>query len=166
MELLTVIVIIAVLSALLLGSIGAAFRFAKRTKAHTEIKNLEIAINKFYTEYRRWPDTTPNLPNETVRVDGDIARMLAGDGIRGNTKRFQFMSFQSLNSANNPVNPWARPGSPSDNDYYYFKLDHNFDNVIDGTGDPAEPPQNTVRRSVIVWTWNSDRQELMGSWDD
>lgn len=165
-ELMVVIVIIAVLAALLLASIAAALRFAKRTKAHVELKNLETALNKFYMEYRKWPDTSPEMPYEKIKVAGAIARMLEGDDTRGNTKRFTFMAFQTHNAAGDPVNPWAKPDSPSDNDYYYFKLDHNYDNTIDGTGDPMDPPENSIRRQVIVWTWNADKQIIIGSWDD
>jgi len=164
-ELLVVIVIIAILSALLLTAIAAARRFADRTKASLEIRSLELALNKYYTEYRRWPGGSDwgvyfggNSPEDTaIPVSLDIARMLQGDDFPSgqNPRRLKFIEFQSLDDtaadpANaDPVNPWKKPGeTPTADHYYYFKVDENFDNTINGTGDPASPPENAVRRSV------------------
>jgi len=175
-ELLVVIVLIAVLAALLLTGISAAMRLAKRVKATTEVKGLAAAIQQYYTEYRKWPQTTIIDPEvEPVKINGNVAKMLQGEDVpvKNNIKKTQFFTFQTFanGDASQPVNPWYEAGTPTDDYYYYYKVDYNFDNKINGTGDASSPPEKVVKRQVIVWTKDMKRSTptkavWIQSWDD
>lgn len=173
-ELLVVILIIAVLAALLLPAVAKARELAKRTKAKTEVKSLESAMKFYLTEYRVWPTAVlggADPEAEAIAIKGTLAKMLQGDAsacaptIPGvNRKLLKLMEFSLKNAAGDPVNPWWNSTETDQSKfYYYMKLDANYDNKIDGTGDSNAPPDKTADRTVIVWTKDS-RNNTWCSW--
>ncbi len=59
-ELLVVISIIAILAGMLLPALAAAKRHAQVRMAKLDIKNLELAISQYESDYSRLPAVTPN----------------------------------------------------------------------------------------------------------
>ena len=175
-ELLVVIVIIGILAALLLVAIGAGIRMARRTQANYDVKSIAMALQSYFSEYHKWPPTMiPDPEHVPVKISGNIAKLLQGENVPatplpgGNPRKMTFMQFKRLagDDAAKPVNPWWKGSAePSDDETYWFKLDNNFDNVIDGTGNPEGPPEMTIKRSVIVWTRNMDNNTFIMSSDE
>ena len=166
-ELLIVIVIIAILAGLLLSGIGAAYRMVRKTKANTEVKSIASALEFYYSEYHKWPPGLGLNPEaNSVEIKGNIATILQGENplAQSNPKKIQFMQFKTFldgDPTKQPVNPWWTGGSTNDC-AYYFKVDNNFDNVID-KGTPL--PTVVCRRRVLVWTMNYDNGQYMLSSD-
>ena len=79
------------------------------------------------------------------------------------------MHFTRYNTASNPISPWGDRRTAATN-FYYCRLDTDYDEVIPGTGDALNPPADGLRRSVIVWTINPDAppsdpdNHIIGSW--
>jgi len=172
-ELLVVIVILGILASLTLVGISAAMKFAKKTSAKAEVVSLKQAFENYYREYRKWPSFAPMVMDpetEPIEITGDVALMLMGaDEPPGtNKKRLPFVEFKALNAGGEPVNPWGdTEGGGVDPNYCYFaKIDTNFDGIIDGTGDPADPPESSVKATVIVWTSiDGSATDFMKSWE-
>jgi len=185
-ELLVVIVIITILASLLLTGISAAMRMAKKTKATATVNGITAALNAYYTEYHKWPTVPAGSEGEKVCVKDDIAMMLQGDNLcpapsktspGGNPKRMAFMQFQTLakDSAGKddpakPVNPWWHGDDVATDEhwFFFFKFDDDFDNLIKGTDDPNDPPEKSVKKSVIAWTehWEDKKfVERIKSWE-
>ena len=164
-ELIAVIAIVAVLAGLLMSAITAARRQTRKAVARSEIKNLETAWRQYYAEYQTWP--TFAAESSAVAITGTAARVLHGENLDGNNRKLlTFMEFGAINVVTNPVNPWGDPDAPSPSDYYYVKFDTDYDNVI-AKGTAGEPPDDAVRRPVIVWTTYLDDKGdsvVIGSW--
>jgi len=169
-ELLLVIAIISVIASMLLIALGKARRKAKRVAALAEMKALDGAWKKYYQKYVRWPKLMPVVPIpqpqlETVGfpVEGMIARVIEGENENDNNKdELSFINFTRFDKDGDPVNPWGGR--------YHVKFDIDYDGYIAaGAGEPNDPPNERVQRSVIVWTINPDespghRDHLIGSW--
>ena len=175
-ELLVVIAIMGMLMGLLFPAVASARRHARRTATIAEIKNIELAWQRYYAEYRRWPSVFGGMNPEIfpIPVMGTIAKVLEGENENGqNPKKFRFMSFKDHNEAGVPVSPFFFRQSPVINplqSVYFCKFDTDFDNKIrPGMGGaPFDPPDNEVDASVIVWTVDESggKNELFGSWEE
>lgn len=169
-ELMSVIVIIAILSGLILTGVAAAMRVARRIQTDMAVGQLEQAWLLYRQTYNCWPSflfpPAAQMEATKVKISGDVAKMLRGENYGGNTKLHRFMTFKNYDSSKDPVTLWqSRSGGATlDEHYFYCKFDINFDNKIDGTGSAANPPENDVSASVIVWTVNGDSGEITGSW--
>lgn len=171
-EILVVIAIIGILVGLLLPALTAARRFAYRVKAKSEVKNLEGAFKQYYAEYHKWPSFATE--DERVCIRGDVADLLQGKyDATDNKKEMRFFQFTKLADffITTPINPWGNVSvSPVPDDVlYYAKFDINYDNKINGTGDATAPPEDEMRREVIVWTENPKQpvgsaKRIIGSW--
>lgn len=175
LELLVVILIIAILATLLFPAVRIAQEMARKTKARGECKALATALELYFDEYRRWPPqtltTVPDPEANPVLVNGDLAKMLQGDAtpaspaLAANPKKQAFMTFQRFADAacTQPVNPWWTDGAPTTNNWYYYKVDKNFDNVISVGASP--PPTVVLKRRVLVWTRNPNANTYITSAD-
>lgn len=136
-ELLVVIGIIAILA---MAMIPAYHSFKKRA-GYVAVKNMtkqiELAILAYEDEFKEWP----------VSGDGGakghsfdaVLDELTGDNDKG-------IIFFEVNT-NSFRTPWDAE--------YKFKVDHDYDNKIDG-----------LRRRVIVWTYQDDDEEIeIRSWE-
>jgi prepilin-type N-terminal cleavage/methylation domain-containing protein len=187
-ELLVVIAIIGILVGLLLPAIAAARRYASIVKARNDVKQIETAWRAYYTEYQQWPPATLALVQpggielQGLRISGAVADLLSKGACDAattadNPKNFTFITFKKVRqngTSLDPINPWADVGTIAATDYYYVKVDQNYDNVIPvgTTGasgeDESRAPEQAIRSPIIVWTVNpleSDPQKrIIGSW--
>lgn len=164
-ELLAVIAIILVLAGLLLPVLSRAHSHAMRVAAKAEVKQIETAWNQYFAEYQTWPT---NVHDEATQpLTGQLLWILQGSNIwNANPKSISFMHFTRYDTASNPVSPWGSRTAPApDTDYYYCRFDVDYDETI--LTDTAPPV--SVRRPVIVWTFNknvhtNDTDYVIGSW--
>lgn len=173
-ELLVVIAIIGILSGLLYPAIGAAIEQAKKTRAKAEVKAIELAFQAYYKEYQQWPQIPFGTPaKETakgIKLTGDWADLLLDPTAdqNNNPRRVTFLTVNKVNGDGDPVNPWGDDtGSGADDEVYWVKFDANFDGTILKGSDG--PPDKDVKRDVIVWTYNSNKDPdhdtyVIGSW--
>ena len=66
-ELLVVITIIGLLAAILIPSIAAAMKSAKKTRAMSQIRDLDGAIKRYYAEYEKMP-VPPGINGQPDRL--------------------------------------------------------------------------------------------------
>jgi prepilin-type N-terminal cleavage/methylation domain-containing protein len=168
-ELLVVIGIIGLLTSILVPALMIARSRARAMMVRTEVKSLEAALNQYYMQYQRWPTElfgTSDGETEAVPITDDMAKLLRGirDSLvltNNNPMGLRFMDFdrKRFNSEGNPVGPWG--DLETSTNYFYAKFDMNYDNVI-SAGDPL--PKEEIRRDVIVWMYDPDRKEVLGSW--
>lgn len=136
-ELLVVIGIILVLAGLLFPAFNGAREIAKKAKAKTDVKQLEIALKAVLADYRTWKDA--NLPGSSggvtetsgIEVGPDLIQYLSGIH-PNNVHKVLYMEFDgsSTNTAGYFTDPWGHvyhatwgnasindPFSPSDKLY-------------------------------------------------
>ena len=75
-EVLTVIAIIALLAALILGLASSAQKKAARSKAEAEISQLENAVTDYQRKYGRVPLTRDDLQNELIATSFAITNLV------------------------------------------------------------------------------------------
>jgi type II secretory pathway pseudopilin PulG len=166
-ELLAVVAIILILAGIILPVISRAHNHTLEVLAESEAKQIETAWGQYLTEYEKWPACLAS--NTAYAIADDLARLLEGENIgNANPKKISFMHFARYNTSSNPISPWGKRQT-SGQSYYYCKFDTDYDQTIPGTGIPTDPPADSVRRWVIVWTINeaappSDPHYVIGSW--
>ena len=168
LEILAVVAIIAVLAGLILPAISMVRRRARRVVALSEVKNIEAAWKKYFTEYNRWPtNLTEDIPCALI---GNRARILEGEAVDdANNRRLPFVHFRKLDDDGNPVNAMWREGKLATNHYFYMKFDLNYDNGIPAGSLPYDPPETKLQRQVLIWTFDTSRNSddpgfIIGSW--
>ena len=75
-ELLTVIAIIALLAALILGLAGNAQKSAARNKAEAEIEQLSVFITDYQMKYGQVPPSFATLSNALVEAQHTLTNLL------------------------------------------------------------------------------------------
>lgn len=166
-ELLAVVAIILILAGLLLPVLSRAHTHAMKVAAKAEVKQIETAWNQYFAEYQTWPS---NLTEAAAYpLTDQLLWILQGSNVaNANPKSISFMHFTRYDTASNPVSPWGSRTAPlAATDHYYCKFDVNYDETI--LTDTAPPA--SVRRSVIVWTYNrsvrtNDPDYVLGSWTE
>ena len=154
-ELLVVIGIIALLAAILLPAINAAFRKAEKAQAQAEVRALEAACKAYLNEYSKFPSS----PADAIYGQGQslnnaeivyALRAVAGGTANANNKAnarsigFLEVSDSSLDSSGNFLDPWGKQ--------YYIAVDGNFDNKM-----TLIAPYSTLEgRNVAVWSSGID----------
>lgn len=144
-ELLVVITIIGLLAAILIPSIAAALKTAKKTRAMRQVGDLEGAIKRYYSEYGKMPVPTG--------VNGQADRLFTGAEQAGvveilinnsldpavNPKKMVFLDLEpssfgvdtvvamqaALRAGTAYKDPWGTD--------YGILMDLNFDEKISGT---------------------------------
>lgn len=135
-EMLVVILIISVLVGLLLPAISAARQFAKRTRARTEIKQIEAAWLQYYNDYRRFPGSG------YTEMSGSVLQLLGGQDVGGNNRhRIRYLEFES--GETEMRDPW--------DGIYQFELDTDQDNQVSPHGYGV-----TLDKSVATWSYGQD----------
>jgi prepilin-type N-terminal cleavage/methylation domain-containing protein len=169
-ELLVVIGIIAILASLAFPVTQAVLNRAYKLKAQAMVKDLQVAINNYLTEYNRLPQQgdaeTPTPTNGGSQLIG----ILMGESSGQNSMNPRGIVFLNANTAKNNrggivdnggaqislVDQWGNP--------YYVVMDGNYDNKIanpdvqsqDQTISQGAPPQ--LRTRVAVYCIGPDGQ--------
>ena len=153
-ELLVVIGIIAILAAVVIGGVGSALRFAKRTKANSTASQLSTAVQNYYTEYSVYP----TQPADPQNVDAYYNGQLGADETRwqnlmwalcGNINPLQPGSTVPQNVPNTRSIAYLTPtrsdidstygilqnpfGSSGTSAYFYMVIDTDYSGVVGDT---------------------------------
>ncbi len=176
-ELLVVIGIIAILASLAFPVTQAVLQRAYKLKAQATVKDLQVAINSYVTEYNRLPQQgTAEAPIQTNQGSPLIGILMAEDSGSGqNNLNPRGIVFLTVNMAKNNrgglvddggqlslLDNWGNP--------YYVLMDGNYDNKVanpdvqsqDQNVSRGAPPQ--LRTRVAVYSLGPDGQE--GTKDD
>lgn len=151
-ELLVVITIIGFLAAIIVPSINAAFRSAKKAKAMTQAKDLQEACHRYYAEYNRAPvpkGTTMGKGADKKYEDDNasvVDILVLADKLQNrdvvNPKLIRFLDMdakgeEAYQNAKKYEDPWG-------NAYQVF-LDLSYDDRITDAGDGEIKAKVAVR---------------------
>lgn len=156
-ELLVVIGIIAILAGVTVVSVGAALRFAKKTKSQAMATSIQTAVQSYYTEYGVYP-TQANFPSTgDAYYDGTTASKtgwqqliwaLCGNVNPANgtaqttvavpnARAIPFLSptRSDLEAATGiPLNPFGVSGTAGST-YFYMAIDTDYTTITGDNGD-------------------------------
>lgn len=175
-ELLVVIGIIAILASLAFPVTQAVLQRAYKLKAQAMVKDLQVAINNYITEYNRLPQQgQAEVPTPTDQ-SSQLISILMGEATGQNSLNPRGIVFLNANMAKNNrgglidsggsqlslVDQWGNP--------YQVLMDGNYDNKVrnpdlqneDQTVSQGAPPE--LRTRVAVYCLGPDGQE--GTKDD
>lgn len=175
-ELLVVIGIIAILASLAFPVTQAVLQRAYKLKAQAMVKDLQVAINNYITEYNRLPQQgQAEAPIQTDQ-SSPLIGILMGEATGQNSLNPRGIVFLNANMAKNNrgglvdnggaqislIDQWGNP--------YMVLMDGNYDNKVqnpdvqsqDQTVSEGAPPQ--LRTRVAVFSMGPDGQE--GTRDD
>lgn len=109
-EMLVVVAVIATLIGILLPVLKTVRDNAKRTRALSDIRSLELALQNYYNEYGKWPDTTVTWSIFTGTLNGN-RDPYSGVNIANtdNPRGTKFMDFDktSLGTFSRYIDPWG-----------------------------------------------------------
>lgn len=111
-ELLTVIAIIALLSALILGLAGNAQKKAARSKAEAEISQLESFVTDFQMKYGQVPQDEAKLKEELGRQTHSLSNFLDPWGMSYKYEKSSKTTFYLWSTAGDAANPAGYLGNP------------------------------------------------------
>lgn len=162
-ELLVVIGIIAILASLAFPVTQSVLNRAYKLKAQAMVKDVQVAINNYLTEYNRLPqqgDTETPTPTDG---SSQLIAILMGESSGQNSLNPRGIVFLNANTAKNNrggiidsggaqislVDQWGNP--------YYVVMDGNYDNKVanpdiqsqDQTISQGAPPQLRTRAAVF-----------------
>jgi len=130
-----VLAIIAILIALLLPVFQKARLKSRKIKAQAEVSQIAMAWNSLLNDYRTWAAAGVNAGSVKEMGIPEVA-ILNG----GNPKHFVY--YEATNA------PFADPWGVT----YAVRLDPNYVNSVDTSGNPPNSPHGTVQRNVAVWS--------------
>jgi len=132
-EMLVVIAIIGILMALLFPVFTTVLKKAKRTKAKTEISQVEQAWKAFVMDYKQFPDNLDSM-------DSTALKHLTGDNDAINERKTLYLE---VDSDEPYTDPWQN--------IYNIKL------KTSGKQDAYDG--KTVNKQVLVWSFGPDKKE-------
>lgn len=182
-EMLVVMSIIIVLMGMFMAGYNMVMRKAQEQKTKMKIKNLEMAIASYQTQYMVLPFTSTHGTVKDLIIDIDVAtgsdpltgtgsatynpkhiRMidllntLSGTDASLNPRQIQFLQVDADSTASNPQyrDSWAL----KDTTGFRIILDLNYDNKIDtGIGYGADG----LSKNVVIWSKGRDLQDAQSS---
>lgn len=117
-EMLVVITVIATLIGIMLPVLKTVRDNAKKTKALTDIRKLELALQNYYNEYGHWPDTESPFKLDTMLngnrdvLTGALWLPSYSDGayFACNPRQIKFIEFDkaSLDDSGYFIDPWGK----------------------------------------------------------
>lgn len=167
-ELLVVIGIIALLLGMIFPTYQEALNNAKKTKAKTEAKNLEVAFKNYLDIYRVWParSSVDKIQDSVIYKVTDetwkLFSIIQGNDMEFNPQKISFYEFDNTNLPKAAYDPWANSNdtaSEQGKHVYYIMFDANYDNVI-------KIDNQEVRHFVIVWSAGPNGTNEYGNGDD
>jgi prepilin-type N-terminal cleavage/methylation domain-containing protein len=145
-ELLVVITIIAILVGMVFATGPVIMRNARKASTRTDMKNLEIAINDYYTEYGRYPVPADQVDDLFIGESGasteDLMNVLLAEPVGWNTshrlnikKKIFFTPRIANESSGTPRAGLAEDGKyyDSSGNEYRILIDANYDEIIEGS---------------------------------
>lgn len=122
-EMLAVCAIIAILTGILYPALRTIRDGPKKAQARADIRKLELAIQSYYNEYGKWPDTSGATP--AAATDADFITMLNGNrhpytsaqaasgsyASNYNPRAIRFMEVNKKQSSSDGLflDPWGTP---------------------------------------------------------
>lgn len=142
-EMLVVVAIIGILMGLLFPAFSYSRQVARKTKAKSEVKQLDIAWKSVLSDYRRWVDSGIGEAPGGVPMDKTLVDYLSG----ANDKGTVYMEFEgsSTNAVGAMVDPWYH-AARNPNGIYQVALGPSI----------VTPPHGVVSRSVVAWSRGPD----------
>lgn len=149
-ELLVVIAIIMILAGLLMPAVMGAKESARKAKAKTDVKQLDIALKAVLADYREWPSAIGGPSTSSRDVDNDAIAFFNGTAA-GNTKKVTYMEFDK-GSTNGLgfVDPWNR--------LYKYALGD------DGQVTPTGASASALPRACAAWSLGPAPGKYITSW--
>lgn len=149
-ELLVVIAIIMTLAGLLMPAVMGVKNSARKAKAKTDVKQLDIALKAILMDYRDWSllgGATPGKP-----VDNNRIALLNGTSTAPeNTKKICYMEFDKASTNGLGFSdPWKQ--------LYQFALGD------DGTVTPTGTGVVDLPRSSAAWSLGPSAGQYITSW--
>lgn len=169
-ELLVVVTIIGLLAAILIPAVNKALNTAKKTRAMSQIRDLDGAIKRYFAEYGKMPvpagfngDKTKEKDPFLGKDQAAVIEILIGANTNFNSRKISFLDLdpsafrvktvtemmKALQVDGAPYrDPWWNPASDPPGavrDYGIF-MDLNFDGKIEGT------PYGDLRTTVAVYS--------------
>lgn len=165
-EILTVLVIIAVLAGMILPAISLVRTAGKKSASRATVNQLSLALRSYYEEYGKWPNDTDTTKAPNAKLDPDeingLVQILSGINANlkssagspsGNPRGIRFMEFKAADiflvsaGVTNIYDPWQRP--------YQICLDGDEDGTTVGIYGTALP----LGHSFAVWSTGPDQAE-------
>jgi prepilin-type N-terminal cleavage/methylation domain-containing protein len=142
-ELLVVITIIAILAGASFPVINGVMTKAKKVKALAVVKDIQVAVKSYQTEYNRYPAPAAGGGDTTVTTaDTNFIAVLLGQtggGTVSNPRQIKFLELPPAKNgkggligtigAQTLVDDWGVPGARAGNPYTVI-MDSNYDNQI------------------------------------
>jgi prepilin-type N-terminal cleavage/methylation domain-containing protein len=140
-ELLVVMAIIGILAALLFPAFQHAREMAKKAKAKSEIKQLDIAFRAIQSDYRGFDTAPVSLAGQLPVGGDDVDTAVVGFLNGGNSRGTIYMEFDSssTNSSGAFIDPWRRG--------YRAAL---------SSGGTISPPHGVIYRQIGAWSMGKD----------
>ena len=180
-ELLTVIGIIGLLAGVLVAAFSHLKVTARQAQAQALVGEVATALTAYVERYRAWPDALLNRTEMDEKACWVLQekRMLdlTGWTVKNNTDG---TTTKTLNSGSldrfGLLDPWGRAalkrtpsissasatidgGTKLSEHRLQYRLDTNYDGVIDSEDDNPPPFNQKVRASVIVWSRGPDGKD-------
>lgn len=163
-EMLVVVAIIAILASILIPSVGAAQKSAKKRKAELECNTIKTAIESFFSDFKYMPWEEGSGKGQFVGADKwaedaesqkAVMAFLRGENKLGKAY-LEVSSRDSKASADADdegvfYDPWKNP--------YHIGMDRNLDQQIEYKG-------KTYKARVLVISLGPDGEEFDGSGKD
>jgi prepilin-type N-terminal cleavage/methylation domain-containing protein len=171
-ELLVVIGIIAILAGVIVASVSAAIKYAKRTKSAAIAVQLQTAVQNYYVEYGVYP-TQSGFPSTTgdAYYTGTTTSLTGWENLIyalcgninpatgttvtpavSNTRSVPFLapSRSDCDANGVPVNPFGLSGTTGST-YFYMALDTDYSGIIGDSGDAqGKIPNFTASTNVMA----------------
>lgn len=164
-ELLVVITIIGVLAAIAFPVTTAVLDKARKLKTRAVLKDLQVAIKAYQTEYNRYPSSSSS--DATELTNGQIVNILLGTTVGNfNTRGIQFIDLPMAkngrggligNTGNYQlVDDYGNP--------YVIMMDTDYNNQISnpdvGNSDPnvSSGASNILPMGVAIYSYGKDGQ--------
>ncbi len=158
-ELLVVVAVIAILAAILIPSVGAAQKSAKKRKAELECNAIKVAVEQFFADFKYMPWGDPDDAKSRVGDDKwtkdpkeheDVMKLLRGDNKLH--KAYLEISSRDTKSSSSSEDEEELFYDPWKN-YYRIYMDRNLDQQIDYT---YGSDTKTYKARVLVLSYGPD----------
>ena len=150
-ELLTVIAIIGILAGIIIPSVGAVRKSAKKAKTQSMFSQWAVALETFRQDYGYYPDPF-NFPQSE---GGAFYNLLTGGDSAMNPKQIRYYSFSEDSIAKDSPYGYADGTivDAFDNPNIEMAVDSDRNGIIESGELNGAPISGTkIRSSVIFWT--------------